>query len=558
VLNFQRGVVKKLKRAIKLIISNALIIIYERIDFLLYLKSIIPYRRLARKFTVVPSAGSLLIISGSGMNVVWAQIWTMLSVAVSSKGYRVFVLTTRAQENLNQYYRLMRIQPIYFEDYDVYASVDLPGNFENDLILANSIESFKRLRYQNAPIGEIALSTYCRYHGTGSIDFSKHEVRQFIQFWMFRIVKCMRIANAIFDEYDVRLTFFTEVFMEEYGAFYYTALARKLNVTRFAGTVRDDAIIVQHLNCNNDRTHHASLSPSSWAWVKDQPYTQAIETALLTNFMNRYGDRWHRSKRNQLRTKIFSRDEVRRKLGLSLTRKVAVIYSHILYDTLFFFGTDLFNNYVEWLVETVRVACANPHVDWLIKVHPSNLWRGELDSMLKGRYEEEFVIEKSIGILPSHVRIVPASTQINPYSWFEMADYGITVRGTSGLEMAALGKTVITAGTGRYEGNGFTVDPPTREAYLELLSCLPNVPAPTIGQVELAKRYAYSVFVLKPFTVSSLVPRLKTGKRTVLASDDIIYMPFKLKKNQLPQDLQIFSEWLEKPNNQDLLNAWGE
>ena len=29
----------------------------------------------------------------------------------------------------------------------------------------------------------------------------------------------------------------------------------------------------------------------------------------------------------------------------------------------------------------------------------------------------------------------------------QMADYGITVRGTSGLEMAALGKTVITAGT---------------------------------------------------------------------------------------------------------------
>ena len=556
--NFQRGVVEKLKRVINAIIGIALRIIYQWIDFILYVKDIGPYRRLIKKFPIVHSKGSLLIISGRGMNVVWAQIWTMLSVAVSAKGYRVFVLTTRAQKNLNQYYRLMGIQPVYFEDYDANTPVALPADVENELMLANSIESFKRLTYQNAPIGEIALSTYCRYHGTGSIDFLKLEVRQFIEHWVLQIVQSICIANIIFDKYDVRLTFFTEVFMEEYGAFYYAALARELNVTRFAGTVRDDAIIVQHLSRTNDRTHHASLSPSSWAWVKDQPYTQAVETALQTNFMNRYGDRWHRSKRNQPGTKIFNRDEVRRQLGLSPTRKVAVIYSHILYDTLFFFGTDLFNNYVEWLVETVRVACANPDVDWLIKVHPSNLWRGEFDSLLKGRYEEELVIEKSIGILPSHVRIVPASTQINPYSWFEMADYGITVRGTSGLEMAALGKTVITAGTGRYEGNGFTVDPPTREAYLELLSCLPNVPAPTVGQVELAKRYAYSVFVLKPFTVTSLVPRLKTGKQKALASDDIIYTPSKLQKNELPQDLQIFSDWLDEPSNQDLLNAWGE
>jgi hypothetical protein len=548
---------EKVKRVINGIISIAQRVIYQNVDFVLYKKCIGPYRRMIKKFPVVHSKGSLLIISGRGMNVLWAQIWTMLTVAVSSKGYRVFVLTTRAQENLNRYYRLMKIQPVFFEDYLSNSLVELPEEVKTSLAFANSFESFKTIIYQKAPIGEIALSTYCRYHGTGDIDFSKPEVRQFIEHWILQIVKSIRIANTIFDKYNVRLTFFTEVFMEEYGAFYYAALSRELNVTRFAGTVRDDAIIAQHLSRTNDRTHHASLSPSSWAWVKDQPYTQAVEKALQTNFMNRYGDRWYRSKRNQPGTKKFNPDEVRQKLGLSPTRKVAVIYSHILYDTLFFFGTDLFNNYVEWLVETVRVACANPDLDWLIKVHPSNLWRGELDSLLKGRYEEELVIEKSIGILPSHVRIVPASTEINPYSWFEMADYGITVRGTSGLEMAALGKTVITAGTGRYEGNGFTVDPASREAYLELLSRLPNVPDPTVDQVELAKRYAYSVFVLKPFTLRSLVPRLKTGKRKVLASDDIIYTSSKMPNNELPQDLQIFSDWLDEPNNQDLLNAWG-
>ena len=546
-------IIAKLRRLPKKILE----VVYAWNDFILYARGIGAYCCLAESMQIDPTKGSLLIVSGRGMNVVWAQAWTVLSLAASAKGYRALVLTTRRQRNLNRYFRLLGVAPVYFEDYAAKMTLVLPEEVEKAVALASSFEDFKRLRYQDAPVGEIALSTYSRYCGTGIIDLSKPDVRQFVEQWLTQIVQGIHIADAIFEDHDVHLAFFTEVFMEEYGAFYYAALAKGINVTRFAGTVRDDAIIVQHLSRSNDRMHHSSLSPSSWAWVKTQPYTPAIDVALHKNFMDRYGERWHRSKRNQPGTQILDRDKARRQLGIPSDRKVAVIYSHILYDTLFFFGTDLFSDYAEWLVKTVRVACANPHIDWLIKVHPSNLWRGELNTLLNGRYEEERVIEQAIGKLPPHVRIVPASTKINPYTWFQLADYGITVRGTSGLEMAALGKTVITAGTGRYEGNGFTIDPPNRDAYLELLSRLPDLPDPTAEQMELAKRYAYSIFVLKPFTVSSLVPRLKTGKRRVVASDDIIYCPAPWAKSYLPPDLQVFSDWFVRSENQDLLNAWG-
>lgn len=532
-------------------------IVFAWIDFLIYMRSSEGYRRLAGSMQVEPTKGSLLIVSGRGMNVVWAQIWTVFSLAARAKGHRAFVLTTRKQANLNRYFRLLGVIPVYFEDYAARISIKLPEAVSKELALATSFESFRRLCYQGAPIGEIALSTYSRHFGTGIIDLSRPDVRQTAEQWLAQIVQAVHIANAVFESHDVRLAFFTEVFMEEYGGFYYAALAKGLNVTRFAGTVRDDAIIVQHLSRSNDRTHHASLSFSSWDWVKKQPYTPVIDEALKKNFVDRYGEKWHRSKRNQPGTKILDRDEARRQLGISPGRKVAVVYSHILYDTLFFFGTDMFSNYAEWLVETVKAACANPQIDWLVKVHPSNLWRGELGSLLKGRYEEERILEQAVGTLPPHVRIVPASTTLSPYAWFQLADYGITVRGTSGLEMASLGKTVITAGTGRYDGKGFTVDPPSREAYLELLSRLPDLSEPTTEQMELAKRYAYSTFVLKPFTVTSLMPRLRTGKRRVVASDDIVYYPVPWSKPHLPPDIQCFSDWLAQPENQDLLNTWG-
>lgn len=542
---------------LKKVPAKLLSIAYAWNDFRLYAQSIKGYRRLAETMQTNSAKGSLLIVSGRGMNVVWAQIWTLLSLAARSRGYRAYVLTTRRQWGLNRYFRLLGIVPLYFEDYAAKQFAHLPDAIVPQVNETRTFEEYKRIRYQDVPVGEIALSTYSRNCGTGIIDLSNPDVRSLVNQWVVQIIQSMHIANTIFERHDVRLAFFTEVFMEEYGAFYYAALAKELNVVRFAGTVRDDAIIVQHLNKHIDRAHHAALSPSSWERVKAQPYTTEIDEALNKNFMDRYGGRWHRSKRNQPGTQILGPEEARRLLLIAPGRKVAVIYSHILYDTLFFFGTDLFNDYAEWLVETVRVACVNTHIDWLIKVHPSNLWRGEMNSLLKGRYEEERLIEQAIGKLPPHVRVVPASTKLNPYTWFQLADYGITVRGTSGLEMAALGKRVITAGTGRYEGNGFTSDPPTKEAYLDLLSSLPELPEPTEAERELARRYAYSIFLLKPFTLTCLAPRLKTGKDRVVASDDIIYCPVDHGSDRLPPDLQLFSDWLDKIGNQDLLNNWG-
>jgi hypothetical protein len=532
-------------------------IAYDWKDYRQYAKRFKSYKLLANTMKIDPAKGALLIVSGRGMNVVWAQIWTLLSLAALARGYRAYVLTTRRQWYLNRYFHLLGIDPIYFEDYTADQSTDLPSSIASEIYEAMTFGDFKRLRYQNAPIGEIALSTYSRHCGTGIIDLLNPEVRQLVREWAVQIIRSMHTAHNIFYSKDVRITFFTEVFLEEYGAFYYAALAKELNVVRFAGTVRDDAIVVQHLNKHTDRSHHAALSASSWRRLKAQPYTSAIDEALNRNFMDRYGDRWHRSKRNQPDTQILEPEEARRQLGVEPFRKVAVIYSHILYDTLFFFGTDLFKDYAEWLLETVKVACANSQIDWLIKVHPSNLWRGELNTVLKGRYEEERLIEQAIGNLPPHVRIVPASTKLSPYTWFQLANYGITVRGTSGLEMAALGKSVITAGTGRYEGNGFTIDPPTKKAYLDLLSRLHDLPEPTEEKRRLAKRYAYSIFVLKPFTLTSLESSLKRNKDRLVASDDINYFPIHHRGDRLPPDLQMFSDWLDMTGNQDLLNNWG-
>jgi hypothetical protein len=77
-------------------------------------------------------------------------------------------------------------------------------------------------------------------------------------------------------------------------------------------------------------------------------------------------------------------------------------------------------------------------------------------------------------------------------------DYCLTVRGTVGIEAAALGIRTLTAGTGRYDRHGFTKDFETTENYLRQIRMLHELPPPTKEEIERALRYAYGVFLLRP------------------------------------------------------------
>ena len=40
-----------------------------------------------------------------------------------------------------------------------------------------------------------------------------------------------------------------------------------------------------------------------------------------------------------------------------------------------FFGRDLFDDQEHWFIESVRGACANDRVNWIVKLHPANVWK---------------------------------------------------------------------------------------------------------------------------------------------------------------------------------------
>lgn len=517
-------------------------------DYLRYRRRFLGYRALIPAGAL--SRGKVLFIAGRGMNIGWAQMWTFLSLAFAQLHVQPCVLLFRKQRIIRLYFGLVGAQCYFLDDrLGTHTPFDA-----SQFARCNTVEQWEALRYHNMPLGQMVLSTYCRYHATGLIDPTSPALKSFAADWVQGLCRAYDAAAALYRDEAITTAMFSETFIEEYGGFYFAALQAGLEIIKTSGTVRDNAILAQKRRLENVRLHHAALTERAWQQVKALPDYAAIKRAVDQNFSDRYGNKWFRSSRNQKGTAIVSREEGRQSLGIPDDRKVVIIYSHILYDALFHYGDELFQDYATWLLETTKIAIENPKVDWYIKLHPSNIWRGEFKDLLGGKYEEEKVLADYVAQLPPHVKLIYADTKISPFGWYQIADYGICVRGTAGLEMACLGKPVITAGTGRYEGNGFTVDPATKAEYRDILLNLPALPTLTEHQTELATRYAHGLFNMKPFTLSSLETTLAFGKKKVMASDDIAYIPKPYDAAAgIPPDLKRFADFLDDPAQMDLL-----
>jgi hypothetical protein len=516
------------------------------------------YKKLARDPTCtnIPftnSTKTLMIVSGRGMNIMFAQIWAYLSFFIRKTGFNVCVISRR-RSFLNRYFEFVGLKVVYFDALLKKNDSALPGHLAEHLAKLKCFHDLRGMTVDRMPIGEIVMSTICRHRGVGTVEVLDPKTRNEINFWTNQIYKSYLAIQDIIQVQRITHSFHTEVFMEEYGGIYYGSLKMNVDVIRFAPTVRDNAFIVQKLNPENSRLHHASLDEHTWMNLKKSHFTPAMREQLNQNFHDRYSEKWLRAKRNHFQGSLMDENQVHAALGLSTKLPIGIIFSHILYDTIFFFGTDLYENYADWLVETVRIASRNDSVQWLVKLHPSNMWRGEIDTLLGGKTLEEQLLNRYFPALPPHIRLLPSDVPISPIALMKIADFGITVRGTAGLEMAALGKKVITCGTGRYENNGFTTDPRSIIDYeIELLQVHHNSEV-SKGQQVLAQKYAYGVFILKPFELTCFKPTLSFTKKSVMASDDLCYLPLESYPSTAGIDVLEFLSFLTS-SQRDLLRS---
>jgi hypothetical protein len=460
-----------------------------------------------REAAVEPPTGArrLLILSLSDM-VYQLKLEAMLGTALKLQGWRPIVLTnSRTNTRALRYFRAFGVTDfVYLEDFAPTAAEQARCAAEAEALLAGDLDfqSVKAWSFAGSWIGPQILSTVSRAQHQGAPDprdpVTRGEIAALLPALLLRVL----IASRVVVGTRAELGLVIEANYALNGPLVDGLIAHGVAVIQVTQPWRDDALIFKRLTAQTRRIHPSSISPETFESIKQLPWGAAQERALDAIFNDRYSGKWFLQARNQPNAHQADAAEIRQSLVLDPAKKTATVFSHVLWDANLFYGEDLFEDYGEWFAETVRAAAANPHLNWLIKLHPANLWKRARDRA-EGEFSELRLIRERVGMLPPHVKLLFPDNDISSLSLFLFTDYGITVRGTSGMELPCFGKPTLTAGTGRYSGLGFTIDSRSAGEYLDRLARLQDVPPMTEEQTNRARRHAHAAFLLRPWRMTS-------------------------------------------------------
>jgi hypothetical protein len=112
---------------------------------------------------------------------------------------------------------------------------------------------------------------------------------------------------------------------------------------------------------------------------------------------------------------------------------------------------------------------------------------------------------------------------------------------------------VLTGGAGRYDRKGFTIDSVTPDEYLKRIANIQDIPALAPAQIELAQRFAYGLFLLRPLPLSSV--EISYDKNSTIANLD---SPVNIKMGVCEDwvgatDLMAFANWATNSDDEDFL-----
>jgi len=429
------------------------------------------------------------------------------------------------------------------------ARVEAARILEHDPTLAG----VRDLAFHGAPIGRNVLATVSRALHEGAVDLRDPRVRAKLAELLPRTLEATIAAERLLDELRPELVLFLERNYAAEAPISDVALARGTKVVQYVSGPQDDTLVFKRFTRETRREHPRSLSQASWEAVKRMPWTPERDAELDDEFAKRYGNAWALSRRIQGWTSDRSRGDVMAALGLDPAKKTAVLYSHILWDANMFYGEDLFADQEEWFVATVRAAAANPAVNWIVKLHPANVWKLRREGLEDVR-DEETAIREAIGEPPAHVAVVRPDSDISTRSIFGVTDYGITIRGSVGFELPCFGVPVLTAGTGFYSGRGFTIDSATPEDYVGRLRRIEEIPRLEPREVELARRHAYALFKLRPLRFTSFLATIRPLEEMGHPLDHDVEIRVRTREDlERAEDLRRFAEWATESRELDYL-----
>lgn len=272
------------------------------------------------------------------------------------------------------------------------------------------------------------------------------------------------------------------------GIPYLAAIARGVRVMRWHYCYYQEGLVLEPGQAG-PRGQRWDFTGEAWPHLARTALTPDQEQAVDRAMSARMGGRLTRE--GELRGPAVQRKPALAKvLGLRPEKPWAVIYAHQNEDVGFAeFEVEGYRDSIDWLVHSVRLAMQNDAMEWVVRLHPTEVTHGHRSTTLA-------VLKQEFPSLPPHVRLMLPDEPVSPYELMQAAQVVVTFFGTAGSESALLGKpAIIGASWADYGDKGFTYDARSREEYAQLLRRAHRLPRLTPHQIDLARRYTFFRFL---------------------------------------------------------------
>lgn len=478
--------------------------------------------------------------------------------AMQLKGFKAMAITMSGNKYAEKVFKLFNVDEIIF--WDKFSKEHAPANnIIQDILITLlpknlSVESAMEISYMGVDVGKHALSMTCRKRIEGRLNLNDPLTKEMFLLFLSNAISNTIISQQLFNKYQVKKMLVRDSGYNPNGQIFEVGLNRGIDsvVVEF-GQKKSSWIFKRHTIESKDR-HYFSLSPSTWDDLKSLPITPFMESKIDKELAGRYSASSDEdTRRLQSGKTIKTREEVQAQLKLDPNKKTAIVFSHVAWDATFFYGKCLFTDYEDWLYQTVDFINNNcPELNWIVKVHPYNAFKLQREN-IKTSSEERLLAN----LMPfnNHVILMMPDTDINSQSLFSVTDFALTVNGSVGFEYPLFGINAIVAGTGRYEGMGFTEEPQTKAEYFNLLKNILTISPLTNDQIELAKKHYYYNIIGKQIMFDDVAPMvlLKIHEADSSVHNNITITSSSLSDFSKKESIVLWSNWMADNSSPDLI-----
>ena len=468
------------------------------------------------------------------------KINCLFSLALKKK-FNIYVLFPQKSKFYEFLYRMVGVENfIYLDD-----KIDLKEKCSFLFKKNYNSSNFLNFKYELISVGKYVASKYLMINKLGNFQINNSNKKKIFNMF-FESISSIEIAKKKLLKYNFDIMIFNERGYSPAGEIFEFALKNKIKCIQWFGAPIADNHSFKSYTWKNRTKHPLTLCKSSQNYLKNKNKRNRITDALMIHLRDQYyNGKWFNRQKLQTNKKILTKKELLQNLNIHNNNKLCVIFTHVFNDATFFYGKSLFSSYEDWLKEILLFIKDKKNTNWIVKIHPANLLRSKISL-------EEKLIEKVFKKLPDHIRIIKPNSNINTYSFFGNIDVALTVRGTIGCELACYGIPVITAGTGRYSNEGFTIDPKNKNEFFNFLKDINKIKKLNSKKIELARIYTFGSLIARSIKMDGIHIDYNT-KKISLEKSTLKFIPKDNDDLMNKSDIKKFVNWVQSGFKQDLM-----